>query len=131
MNMPVYIFSFTNVGARPVTVTNVRWVVRNRGIKKSYIFTWPLLDEEIGPLNTKLPCRLEDGEEGHLFHKKSFLHEVDIREEFLFPRNPVVAWWRIMTFKIHVCTTIGQYFDANIPLRVRRSIFAQYRTRIT
>ena len=127
MNRPVYCLSFTNIGSRPVTVTNFRWVIRRPWLKKTFSFTFPHLDPDIGILNTIFPCELTDGKEGHIFHHKTFFADLEEPEKMLFNDNPMIAWWQIQTFQMQICTTVGKEFKVQIPYRVRKDILKQFK----
>ena len=61
----VYALSFTNVGPRPVTVTNHCWFLPfSRGV----VFLMPQMDPQLGRLCSKLPLELTDGKEGLAFY---------------------------------------------------------------
>lgn len=126
LSRPVYTLSFTNVGARPVTVTYFRWVIKSPTLKRTYLFTFPHLDKDIGALSAKFPCKLTDGEEGHVFHKQELPLEIDKRGDFIFPEQSLLAFWRIFTFSIETLTTVGKKFRATIPFKVRVELWKKY-----
>jgi hypothetical protein len=123
------ILSFTNVGMRTVTVTNFRLVVRPYMLRRALVFVFPYLDPKLGPLCSKVPCKLSDREEGHIFFKKTFFQELENNEQFLFHPNALIAWWRIHSFAVEIKTTVGKYFITTVRWSVRRAIWGQYNQR--
>ena len=119
----VFVLSFTNVGPRPVTVTNHCWVIpRQKGI----VFFQPYLDPNTGGLCSKLPLELTDGKEGHAFYPDSFFLDLDNPEKFLFHKKRHIAWLRIYFFKIRIVTTTGVRPYVKIARAVRTRLWHQY-----
>jgi hypothetical protein len=87
---------------------------------------FPQLDPSLGRLCTKLPSRLNDGEEGHILFKQTFFNELAEKEKFLFHANKMIAWWRVHSFGIDINTTVGKNFTTRVRWRVRRAIWRQY-----
>jgi hypothetical protein len=127
MNRDVFILSFTNIGSRPVTVTNYRWIIRHSFFKKKYSFGFPHLDQTVGRFCTKFPSELTDGKEGHVFHNYTYFSDLEEPEKMLFANNWFAAIWRIYNFKLQIMTTVGKKFSVKIPFRVRRLIHKQYK----
>lgn len=125
LDQPVFLLSFTNVGPRPVTVTNHFWEIP---FSKGNIFLHPHKDLEVGRLCSKLPLELTDGKEGHACYSKNFFVKLQDSDKFLFHKNRYVAWLRIKFFKIKIVTTIGSRHRVKIARAVREQLWNQYRT---
>ncbi|WP_174869217.1 hypothetical protein [Pectobacterium polaris] len=124
LNRPVFVLSFVNDGSRKVTVTNHCWKFP---FQKRILFMMPNLDSDFGPLCSKLPMQLDHGEEGNAFYDIAFFSKLDKPEEFLFHRDPRVAWIRIRFFKILICTTVGKRSSVSIDKSVRKWLWNQYK----
>lgn len=120
----VYILSFTNIGPRPITVTNHCWSLP---FFKGIIFLMPNMDRQLGHLCSKLPLELSDGKEGHAFYGKDFFSQLDEPEKVLFHKNRLVAWLRIRLFRIYVTTTIGKRVKVAIKLAARKKLWRTYK----
>jgi hypothetical protein len=85
----VYILSFTNVGARPITVTNYEWRIplSKKGIGKH--ITNPY-NGSFGHRCTKFPVQLTDGQSGYLFHDKNFFQLWKIEKLFYTPKEKLL-----------------------------------------
>jgi hypothetical protein len=115
----VYILSFTNVGPRPVTITNHCWFLP---FSKGVIFLMPHMDSVLGKLCSKLPLELTDGKEGHAFYSHDFFSKLEEPEKVLFHKNHFIAWIRIHFFKVRIATTIGKRLKVKIKPAVRRQL---------
>ncbi|NQU81564.1 MAG: hypothetical protein HQ543_08600 [Bacteroidetes bacterium] len=130
LDRKVYILSFTNVGFRTVIISNFEWKIRNFPPlfwKFSRVATSPHLERTLASLCTNFPKELTQGQIGHILHKASIFEELNIKEEFLYPASKCLAFYRILTFKIVLKTTVGRNINVKIPLRVRRYILKQYK----
>jgi hypothetical protein len=121
----VYILLMTSVRVMPVTISNFKWVYRERILKKGYAITFPYEDKEFGRRCTPLPCELTFGKQAHLLHRDEFF--LDLENQFLFDRNKLKSWWKIRTFYIVVQSTIGKEFKAKIHKRARARIWKEYK----
>ncbi|MDQ7728006.1 hypothetical protein [Halomonas sp. SpR8] len=128
LDTPVYILEFTNVGRRPVTITNYEWKLRRWHLVFKYKrwFSFPHLESNLGDLCSSFPLELHEGRTGHIFHAKSFFETIEEKESFLFAKNPAVALFRMSDVKISLKTTAGKEIDVKIPFRVRRHMVKQY-----
>ena len=124
LDSQVYVLSFTNVGPRPVTVTNHCWFLP---FKKGVVYLMPQMDRGLGRLCSTLPIELTDGKEGHAFYSDDFFSKLDEPEKFLFHKNRVVAWWRISFFRVRISTTIGKRLKVTVARPVRRRLWRIYR----
>ena len=124
LNQQVYILSFTNIGARPVTVRDHCWSLP---FVKGIIFFMPYMDPQLGMLCTKLPIELTDGKEGHAFYAADFYSKLDKPEEFLFHRNRLVAWIRIHFFRVLITTTAGKRINVAVKPAVRKKLWRTYK----
>jgi hypothetical protein len=124
LDKQVYALSFTNVGPRPVTVTNHCWFLP---LTKGVVFLMPQMDPQLGRLCSTLPIELTDGKEGHAFYAHDFFSKLDEPEKFLFHKNRFVAWLRIRFFRIRIATTIGKRLKVRINRTVRRRLWQTYR----
>lgn len=120
----VYALAFTNVGPRPVTVTNHCWFLP---FKKGVVYLMPQMDRELGRLCSTLPIELTDGKDGHAFYSDDFFSKLDEPEKFLFHKNRFVAWWRINFFRVRISTTIGKRIKVTVARPVRRRLWRVYR----
>lgn len=129
LNREVYILSFTNIGHRTAIVTNYEWKIRSLPrIWKFYrCITFPHLEPSLQYLTTKFPLELTTGKEGHIFHKSTFLEELEEREKHLYTSSNWLAFYRIFTFKLVLKTTVGKTIYAKIPFRVRKQIWKKYK----
>lgn len=124
----VYTLSCVNVGPRQVSVTNYHWVYRKHPFAdKLKFFTFPYLDSRVGHLCSKLPKQLSDGEQVVIFHPSDFFAMLESRDTFLFADNSLIAFYRIMTFKIYMDTSVGQPVKAKIGWRWRRNLWQEYK----
>lgn len=128
LNRRVFVLSFTNNGYRKVTVTNHCWKIPFR---KGISFLMPNLDQELGPLCTKIPVELDDGQEGHAFYDERFFLILDNPEGMFFPPNKFIAWVRIYLFRAYICTTVGKRVKVSIDRAVRRKLWGQCKERVT
>ena len=119
----VYILSFTNVGIRPVTITNHCWFLP---FSKGVIFLMPHMDLVVGILCSKLPLELTDGKEGHAFYPYDFFSRLDEPEKILFHKNRLIAWIRIHFFKVRISTTVGKRLNVKVKPAVRRQLWQSY-----
>ncbi|MCR9873585.1 hypothetical protein NB614_02940, partial [Vibrio parahaemolyticus] len=118
LDMKVFILEFTNIGVRPVTVTNYKWRIPLNGSRKSSIITFPQLDPRVSTYCSKLPMELTDGKSGNIFHTDDFFINRDDPEAFLYPKNKLKAFIRIHFFKVFICTSVGD----NVPVRIDRNL---------
>ncbi|QET71816.1 hypothetical protein [Bordetella bronchiseptica] len=123
LDLQVFVLSFTNVGPRPVTITNHCWELP---FINGIIFLQPYMDRDIGKFCSKLPLELTDGKEGHAFYSNDFFLNLDAPEKFLFHKNRFVAWLRIRFFKIRIVTTAGARPRVKIARAVRQRLWQQY-----
>lgn len=123
LDRAVFILSFTNVGPRPVTVTNHCWVLP---FVKGIIFLQPYRDSRVASLCSKLPLELTDGKEGHVFYPDDFFLLLDEPGKFLFHKSRYVAWLRINFFKVRVVTTAGARPYVKVARAVRQRLWHQY-----
>ncbi|MCC6208760.1 MAG: hypothetical protein IT488_11480 [Gammaproteobacteria bacterium] len=120
-----YVLSFTNIGPRPITVTNHCWFLP---FFKGNIFLMPQMDTQLGHLCSKLPLELSDGKEGRAFYGRDFFSQLDEPEKVLFHKNRLIAWLRIRLFRIYVTTTIGKRVKVAIKLAARKKLWRTYKT---
>lgn len=123
LDRPVFVLSFTNVGPRPVTVTNHCW---DLPFVMGIIFLQPYMEVELGRLCSKLPIELTDGKEGHAFYPNDFFQKLEDPQKFLFHTNRFVAWLRINFFQIRITTTAGTRPRVKIAHGVRQRLWHQY-----
>lgn len=124
LDQQVYILSFTNIGVRPVMVTNHCWSLP---FVKGLTFLMPQMDSQLGALCSKLPIELTDGKEGHAFYAADFFSKLDKPEEFLFHKNRVVAWVRIHFFRVLIATTTGKRVNVAVTPAVRKKLWCTYK----
>jgi len=124
LDTPVYALSITNVGPRPVTVTNHYWYLP---FVKGLVVLLPQMDPELGGLCSRLPFEITDGKEGHAFYPCDFFSKLDEPEKFLFHKNPLTAWLRIHFFKVRIATTIGKRVKVTVQRPVRQKLWRTYR----
>lgn len=124
LDQKVYALSFTNIGPRPITVTNHLWTLP---FFKGVIFLMPELDNRLGPLCSKYPLELTDGKEGHIFYGKDFFSKLDAPDKMLFNKNRLIAWLRIHFFNMYICTTIGKRIKVNVKPAVRNTLWRSYK----
>lgn len=123
-----YAISFVNLGPRPITITNYEWHFRLHPFgKRKKSFISPYKDEMFLELCTKLPCELTDGKQGRIFHSIDIFRNLENSSDFLLADNPLVAFYRISTFNIFVCTSTGKKVKAKISRDLRREIWKQYK----
>jgi hypothetical protein len=125
-NMNVFILGFTNIGVRPVTVTNYKWRIPFHGTRKSSTITFPQLDPRVAAYCSKFPLELTDGKGGNLFHTDDFFINRDDPESFLYPKNKLKAFIRIYFFKIYICTSVGDDISVRVDRNVRSRLWNEY-----
>ncbi len=125
-NVNVYILSFTNIGQRPITVTNYKWKIPFSGKHRSYVVTMPQLDRRVSRFCTKMPVELFDGHSGNIFHTEDFFINIDNPDTFLYSKNKLLAFVRIKFFKIFICTSIGKNISVRIDRSVRKALWKEY-----
>jgi hypothetical protein len=125
-NMKVFILSFTNIGARPVTVTNYKWRIPFSGKITTYIITMPQLDRRVAPYCTKMPVELSDGNGGSIYHTDDFFIKMDDPDNFLYPKNKLLAFIRIKFFKIYISTSLGKDIPVSVDRGVRKMLWDEY-----
>ncbi|MCZ4332279.1 hypothetical protein O4H51_05315 [Aeromonas hydrophila] len=125
-NMKVFILSFTNIGARPVTVTNYKWRIPFSGKITAYIITMPQLDRRVAPYCTKMPVELSDGNGGSIYHTDDFFIKMDDPDNFLYPKNKLLAFIRIKFFKIYISTSLGKDIPVSVDRGVRKMLWDEY-----
>lgn len=123
LDRAVFVLSFTNVGMRPVTVTNHCWEIP---LVKGITFLHPYSGTEVSHLCSKIPLELTDGKEGIVFYPMDFFKKLERANEFLFHSNKYIAWMRIRFFKVRIVTTAGPRPTVEIDLAVRRILWQQY-----
>lgn len=124
LDREVFILNFTNVGSRPITVTNHCWKFP---FFKGIVFLMPNMDHETGHFCTKLPCEITDGKDGYAFYRKNFFSELENSEDLIFHKSLLVAWLRINFFKMYICTSIGKRINVRVNGRVRKKLWALYK----
>lgn len=129
-NMNVFILSFTNIGSRPVTVTNYKWRIPFSGKHTAYIVTMPQLDRRVAPYCTKMPAELSDGNSGNVFHTDDFFVNMDNPDNFLYPKEKWLAFVRIHFFKVFISTSLGKEIPVSIDRNVRKMLWNEYREKI-
>tara|TARA_R110001606_G_scaffold346892_4_gene496038 strand:+ start:65811 stop:66380 length:570 start_codon:yes stop_codon:yes gene_type:complete len=128
LNLFVYTLSCVNVGPRQVSVTNYHWRYRKYPFtEKLKFYTFPYLDDRINRLCSKLPKQLSDGEQVLIFHPSDFFSSLEKREEFLFAKNSLTAFYRIMSFRLYMDTSIGKPVKVKIDWRWRRNLWREYK----
>lgn len=123
LDRPVFVLSFTNVGPRPVTVTNHCWILP---LLKGFVYLQPHMDVEVGGLCSELPLELTDGKEGHVFYPENFFLQLDDPHRFFFHKSRYVAWLRIHFFKVRIVTTAGVRPYVKVARTVRQRLWHQY-----
>lgn len=106
-------FSVTNIGFRDATITNISWKM---GLfDKKYFMQ---IFDFSNPYITRLPAKLEDGDQANLFVKvdelrqnKDFLNEIY--------SGPLKRIW-FYFFKVMVSTSTGEEFSSRPNQRVRK-----------
>lgn len=106
-------FSVTNTGFRDATITNISWKM---GIfdKKHFMQIFDFAD----PYITRLPAKLEDGDQANLFVKIDQLRQ---NKDFLnqIYSGPFKQIW-FYFFKVLVYTSTGEQFTSRPNKRVRK-----------
>lgn len=105
-------FSITNVGFRDATITKISWKI---GLfnKKYFMQIFDFSD----PYITRLPAKLEDGDQANLFVKVDELRQnKDFLEEIY--GGPFKRIW-FYFFKVLVSTSTGEEFNTRPNQRVR------------
>jgi len=128
---PVFILEFTNVGARPVTVTNYKWKIPFSNRKVGWAVTFPQLDRRVAAYCTKLPIELTDGKSGNLFHTEDFFSSMDNPQNFMYPKNRFLAFIRIFFFRVFICTTVGKNIPVKIDRSLRKKLWNEYKEQNT
>jgi len=125
MDKWVYILNFTNIGVRPITVVNYDWRIpfTKKGTKS---ITFPQLDQSVYHLCTRLPKELTDGKSGDIFHANDFFLKIANPEGFLYPKNKILAWFRIHFFKMYISTSVGKRIKVKIHSGVRERLWKEY-----
>ncbi|EGQ9468953.1 hypothetical protein C4H03_RS23210 [Vibrio parahaemolyticus] len=126
LDMNVYVLEFTNIGVRPVTVTNYKWRIPFNGSRKSSLITFPQLDDRVAPYCSKLPIELTDGKSGNIFHTEDFFTNRDDPKAFLYPENKLIAFLRIHLFRVYICTSVGDDISVKIDRSLRRKLWKEY-----
>jgi hypothetical protein len=126
LNKKVYVLEFTNIGVRPVTVTNYKWKVPFTKNGK-FSITFPQIDPRVTALCSKLPMELTDGKSGRIFHTEDFFSEMDKPQEFMYPRSKLLAFIKIWFFRMYISTTIGEDIPVKVDRAVRKSLWKEYR----
>lgn len=131
LNFPVYTISCVNVGPRQVGITNYHWRYRKYPFKeKLNLWTFPYEDSRVSHMCSKLPKILSDGEQVLIFHPSDFFSELEKREDFLFADTALTAFYRIMTFKLYIDTSIGKSIKVKIKWKWRRNLWKKYKSYI-
>lgn len=126
LNRKVFVLEFTNIGVRPVTVTNYKWKIPLTN-NKGFSVTFPQMDHRVTALCTKLPIELTDGKSGQLFHTNDFFSGINKPEEFMYPRRKLLAFIKIWFFRIYISTSIGMDIPVKVDRAVRKSLWKEYR----
>jgi hypothetical protein len=124
-NIKVYILEFTNVGIRPITVTNYRWKIPFLK-KAAFVVTFPQMDARVSAVCTKFPAELKDGQGGNIFHTEDFFSAMDEPENFLYPKNKIKAFVRIWFFKMYISTSTGKQILVKVDKNVRKKLWKEY-----
>jgi hypothetical protein len=124
LDQQVYALSFTNIGPRPIIVTNHFWTLP---FFKGVIYLMPQMDRQLGPICSKLPLKLTDGKEGHAFYARDFFSKLDEPEKVLFHKNRLVAWLRIRFFRVYISTTLGKRVKVTVKPAVRKTLWRIYK----
>jgi hypothetical protein len=119
----VFILSFTNIGPRPVTVTNHSWFFP---FSKGYIALFPQMDERVSRLCTQLPIELTDGKSGHIFYPNDFFLLLEEPERVFLIKHRFLAWIRIHFFAVKLSTSIGKHVRVVVKPSVRKELWRQY-----
>ena len=123
-----YSIIFTNLGARPVTITKYEWHFRLHPFgKKKRLWINPYGNPNFDSFSTKLPYQLTDGKSGQIFHDINIFRTLENGSDFLFAENPLIAFYRIATFNTFICTSIDKKVKAEINKGLRHQIWKQYR----
>lgn len=125
-NMKVFILSFTNIGVRPITVTNYKWRIPFSGKSTTYLITMPQLDRRVSQFCTKMPIELSDGNSGSIYHTEDFFMNMDNQDNFLYPENKLLAFIRIKFFKMYISTSIGKDIPVKVDRNVRKMLWNEY-----
>ncbi|EIA1794438.1 hypothetical protein [Vibrio harveyi] len=126
LNMKVFVLEFTNIGVRPVTVTNYKWRIPLNGSRKSSVITFPQQDPRVAAYCSKFPMELTDGKGGNLFHTDDFFLNRDEPEKFLYPKSKFKAFVRIYFFKIFICTSVGEDISVKVDRNLRKRLWHEY-----
>ncbi|UGB45243.1 hypothetical protein LQ772_14855 [Frateuria edaphi] len=118
-----FMLEFTNIGARPITVTGHEWQLP---FQKHRLLFMPHMDVRSAAITTRLPCELTDGKSGHVFYPDDFFLELEDREKALFHPNRLIAYLRIRFFKILIGTSVGKKVHVAIRRPARDALWAQY-----
>mgnify|MGYP006278641043 CR=1 FL=1 len=125
-NMKVFILSFTNIGVRPITVTNYKWRIPFSGKSTTCLITMPQLDRRVSQFCTKMPVELSDGNSGSIYHTDDFFINMDNQDNFLYPENKLLAFIRIKFFKMYISTSIGKDIPVKVDRNVRKMLWNEY-----
>ena len=118
-----FMLEFTNIGARPITVTGHEWQLP---FQKHRLLFMPHMDTRAAAICTRLPCELTDGKSGHVFYPDDFFLELEDRGKALFHPNWFVAYIRIRFFTIRIGTSVGKKVRVKIRNPARKALWAQY-----
>lgn len=124
-NIRVYILEFTNIGVRPITVTNYRWKIPFLK-SAAFVITFPQLDSRVASVCTKLPAELTDGQGGNIFHTDDFFSAMEEPEKFLYPKSKIMAFIRIWFFKMYISASTGKQIAVKIDRNVRKKLWKEY-----
>lgn len=120
-----YILEFTNIGIRPVMVTNYKWYIPLSNKKQKYAFTDCYLNSTLTQYFSKLPIELTDGQSGRIFMDENFFIKRESLQSFLYPKSKVKAFIRIHFFKIFICTSINN-ISVQISRDLRKHLWHEY-----
>ena len=119
-----FMLEFTNIGARPITVTGHEW---HLPFQKHRLLFMPHMDTRSATITTRLPCELTDGKSGHAFYPHDFFRELEDPDKALFHPNRFVAYLRIRFFKIRIGTSVGKKVHVVVRRPARDALWAQYK----
>jgi hypothetical protein len=123
-----YSIDFVNLGPRPVTVTSLEWRLRSHPLgRPRRLFISPYGETGLQGFCTKLPCEITDGKKGEIFYGIDTFKSIENSCDFLFADNYILAFYRISTFQVFICTSIGKKVRAKTNRGIRRYIWRQYK----
>ncbi|HAU1304131.1 TPA: hypothetical protein JBI45_02535 [Legionella pneumophila] len=111
-----------NAGKREIQVTGVQFKYYkhpfSRGITLHDVY---ILKSEYS-FSTKLPCSLKDGDSLTLVYPPDIFKTYRYNDELIFHNCYLVQCFRVMLFKIYLCTSIGHKIKVKISLKMKKQI---------